>query len=894
MTLRRKTLLVLGLTLAAIAPAIYGVARFTMLRSFRALEAQQMQQDMERASRALDSELSIVNTIARDDATWDEAYEFVQHPNPTFPSATFAAASFYSLHIEMSVYTDSLGRVVYGRGFDRTSRSQTALPDGLLKHLVPGRGLLNLPTPESSVRGILVLPSGPVLIASSPVITSRGEGPIQGALVMGRRLDAAEVEQLAATTNLKLQIVPLTSGLRAQLGSANPSFTTSVTVLPLDADNVAGYQTLNDLQGNPVLVMRAQARRDILQKGRSTLLYLAGGLLVVGVVFILLSLFLLEKLVLSRLIDLGQKLAAIGDKGDLAARISITGNDELTRMAQSLNQMLEALQRAEAGRQHSEAGYHAFVEQSAEGIWRMQCTQSIPTSLPHEEQVQLLFQHGRLAECNQAIARMYGAPSEHDLLNAGLSDFLDPNDPSDLDHVRAFVRDAYQLRDAETRKRDHNGREKWVLHNLVGILEDNQLVGAWGIQRDVTERKNMEEQLRQSQKMEAVGTLAGGVAHDFNNLLTVIKGYSRLVAEEVEGDAELAPKVQQIERAADRAAALTRQLLAFSRRQVLEPKVLNLNATVSSISGMLQRLIGEHIQVVTTLASDLGSVLADPNQIEQVLLNLVVNARDAMPHGGQLMFETSNLELDGNYAREHVGTRPGRYVQLVVADTGIGMDPATQAHIFEPFFTTKELGRGTGLGLSTVYGIVKQSEGYITVESELGKGSRFQILLPRVDKRAEVVPAKELPSSKRGSETILLVEDDDALRELTNSVLSASGYKILTASRPEDAERICQEQSAIDLLVTDVVMPGGSGHALAGRLTEQRSGMKVLYMSGYSNDLVSSRGLIAPGAAFLEKPFTPSALRAKVREVLDSSHSASAGAKAAAAGLRNLPSSRHS
>ena len=886
MTLRRKTLFVLGLALAAIAPAIYGIFRYTMLRSFRALEEYEMRQNMQRASRALEGELSALNTIARYDSMWDDAYKYVQQPNPEFIEATFSDDSHFSLHVNLAMILDTNGSVIYSQIFDASRQHILGMPRGMAELLAPGGPLLNHPTPSSSTSGIVMLPDGPMLIASWPIITSLGNGPIRGTLIMGRWFDAAEVRHLAGITSLDLKLLPLTTSLAGALQSPDPT-AKNVIVKPIDNDTVDAYQLLTDINRKPVLALRVEAPRDIIQRGQSTLLYLALGLIIVGIVFILLTLRLLEKLVLSRLVALGEKLAAIGAKGELDARVPITGNDELTRMAQSLNQMLEALQRAEAGRQQSEAGYHAFVEQSAEGIWRMRCVQPIPTSLPHEEQVNLLFEHGRLAECNQALARMYGAPSEHDMLNARLSDFLDPADSGDLGCMRAFVRGAYQLRDAESRKRDQQGKEKWVLHNLVGILKDNQIVGAWGIQRDVTEHRNMEEQLRQSQKMEAVGTLAGGVAHDFNNLLTVIKGYSRLVAEEVEGNKELAPKVYQIERASDRAATLTRQLLAFSRRQVLEPKILNLNATVSAISSMLQRLIGENIRVVTTLAADLGSVLADPNQIEQVLLNLVVNARDAMPNGGQLMLETENRELDGNYAREHVGSRPGRYVQLVVADTGVGMDPATQAHIFEPFFTTKELGRGTGLGLSTVYGIVKQSEGYIAVESEPGRGSRFQILLPRVDKPAEAPALKEPASTTRGSETILLVEDDDALRELTNSVLSASGYKILTASRPEDADRICEQHSKIDLLVTDVVMPGGTGHALAGRLTEQRMSMKVLYMSGYSNDLVSSRGLIAPGAAFLEKPFTPSSLRAKVREVLDSSPSL---AKSATAGGRGRPS----
>jgi CheY-like chemotaxis protein len=369
--------------------------------------------------------------------------------------------------------------------------------------------------------------------------------------------------------------------------------------------------------------------------------------------------------------------------------------------------------------------------------------------------------------------------------------------------------------------------------------------------------------------MEAVGTLAGGIAHDFNNLLTVIKGYSCLVLDRVKDDEQLAREVGQIEKAAEKAAALTRQLLAFSRRQVLQPRNINVSNIVASVDNMLRRVIGENIEFVNRFAPDLGTVKADPSQIEQVILNLAVNARDAMPNGGKLTFTTANAVLDDAFAREHLGARPGHYVLLEVADTGSGMDDETRRHIFEPFFTTKEVGRGTGLGLSTVYGIVKQSDGYIAVESAPGKGAAFRIYLPRVDQAVSDLDAAESGTRRVGFETILLVEDEEVVRQLANRILVTSGYKVLLASRGEEAEQICIEyDGVIHLLITDMVMPGLGGRDLVQRVAAKRPGMKVLYISGYTEQSLAEAD-IRSGVAFLEKPFSPAALQRRVREVLE-------------------------
>ena len=420
-----------------------------------------------------------------------------------------------------------------------------------------------------------------------------------------------------------------------------------------------------------------------------------------------------------------------------------------------------------------------------------------------------------------------------------------------------------------------DGTEFPIEVSLSPLQTQQGLLISAGI-RDVTDRVVLEERLRQSQKMEAVGRLAGGVAHDFNNLLTVILGYSQILAEGVKPASREAESTAQIKSAAERAAGITRQLLAFSRKQVLSPRTVNLNDTVMNLDSLLRRLIGEDIEVLTVPANDLGSVKADPGQIEQVIMNLALNARDAMPHGGKLTLETSNVQLDETYASGHQPISPGRYVMLAVSDTGVGMSPEVRARIFEPFFTTKEMGKGTGLGLSTVYGIVKQSGGFIWVYSELNRGATFKIYLPRVDEPAEKKGGESrLANVLRGTETILLVEDDTQLRQLASSVLAHCGYRMLVAGTPQEGLEIGKSNHKdIKLLITDVVMPGMNGRQLAEQILQVSPSMKVLYISGYTNNAIVHYGVLDDGLWFLPKPFSLSALVGKVREVLDSSEDA--------------------
>jgi len=474
---------------------------------------------------------------------------------------------------------------------------------------------------------------------------------------------------------------------------------------------------------------------------------------------------------------------------------------------------------------------------------------------------------GRYVDVNESFLRASGYRREEVIGQTSL-DLKIWGKPEDRARLLDKLLEQGSVRDMETAFRTKSGEQRVWLHSINRIDLDGQEC-VISSQKDVTEQKTLEKQLRQAQKMEAVGQLSGGIAHDFNNLLGVIIGYSELLEEQLGENHKQQKNVGEIKKAGQRAASLTRQLLAFSRQQVLEPRVLNLNVVVAETEKMLQRLIGEHIELTTCLAADLGQVKADPGQIEQVMMNLVVNARDAMPEGGRLTVETCNAELDEAYAFQNAPTIPGKYVALLVTDTGVGMDVATQAHIFEPFFTTKEVGKGTGLGLATVYGVVKQSGGYIWVYSEPGIGSTFKVYLPRVDAPVEKSGVSSGESTPEGgTETILLVEDEDSLRTLTRTLLEQGGYTVLEANGGNEAMEIArQHREPIDLLLTDMVMPGMGGPEVARNLVLIHPESKVMFMSGYTS--FTRRGMLDPDAILLQKPFTRDALLSKLREVLD-------------------------
>ena len=476
---------------------------------------------------------------------------------------------------------------------------------------------------------------------------------------------------------------------------------------------------------------------------------------------------------------------------------------------------------------------------------------------------------GRFLDVNPALITMLGHGSVEDLLklNARRDVFVNPQE---LDRLAEDYRRTATLNGVEVQWKRKDGRT--IIVRLSGCAamsteEPEEVLEL--IAEDITDRRQLEEQLRQAQKMDAVGRLAGGVAHDFNNLLMVINGYTEVLLEQLEQGGAMHHKVQSIQQAADRAATLTRQLLAFSRKQLLELKVVDVNTVVADMERLLRPLIGENIELITHLSPDAGHTRADAGQLEQVIMNLVVNAKDAMPEGGKLTVQSADVTVRQNFS-EHRFIQPGRYAVLSVTDTGHGMDKETQSRIFEPFFTTKEKGKGTGLGLSTVYGIVKQSNGYVFAKSEVGSGTTFYVYLPRVEDSAEELsPAKAQQNEAGGCETVLLVEDEESVRELVRVTLASRGYNVLEAENGECGLRIAEEyKEPIDILITDVVMPGIGGRELAKKLVALRPGISVLFLSGYTEDAVVTQGALGPANAFLQKPFTLQSLAKKVREVL--------------------------
>ena len=510
-----------------------------------------------------------------------------------------------------------------------------------------------------------------------------------------------------------------------------------------------------------------------------------------------------------------------------------------------------ALRSAQEGLRRSESNFRSLVTNSPYGICR--CTPD-----------------GVLIDANPAFVHMLGYESATELKGRHLGS------------LHRSSQEWFRLADCFAARKDFTGLvaeftrqdDMATVLRLSGrAIRDREDTSFELFAEDVTENRALEQQLRQSQKMEAVGRLAGGIAHDFNNLLMVISGYSEFLLDRIGPDPVLRTPAQEISKAAERASSLTRQLLAFSRKQMLAPKVLDLNAVVTENLKMLTRLIGEDIDLVMVPGSELGAVKADPGQIEQVIMNLAVNARDAMPGGGSLRIETSNVTLDDNHARIYGGVQPGEYVMLAISDTGSGMDAETQSHIFEPFFSTKGT-KGTGLGLSTVYGIVKQSGGYIWVNSEPNHGTTFKIYLPRILEAGELgavrLPAAPTQKRRQPIETILIVEDETNLRRMTCQYLETQGYKILEAADGAAAVQICTAHyGPIHLLLTDVIMPGMNGHELARRVVLLRPATKVLYMSGYAENAIVHNGTLDEGINLLQKPFTLQALKGRVREVLD-------------------------
>ncbi|MBX5491711.1 MAG: PAS domain S-box protein [Chloroflexi bacterium] len=731
---------------------------------------------------------------------------------------------------------------------------------------VPAGQALPATTAPPSPALVGLLEGEPVILAEAPL------PDLGGVLLVGRRIAPPELAVRRERTGVDVLL------LQADRVLAPPDVEPTVLELaratlplPNGVERLRTELARHDLRPIELvlapdtaliaLVPMAEVERVVRERGL---------VLLAGLVMLALSLLVARGLFIRDIARPVQAMAKVSRdlvQGRYDSRVPHSPVHELHQVGVALNHLAEQLAVEIAERRQSEAQFRAAFEHAAVGM-------------------ALLALDGRWLRVNPALCELLARPAATLLTttNAALThpDDLAAERPL-LAELLAGHRRAYQL---EKRYRRPDGSEVWVLASASVVRDSEErplyLIGQF---QDITGRKEAEatlrereEQLRHAAKMEAIGRLAGGVAHDFNNLLTVIHGFGELLQAELEPDDPHRSHVVEILQASERAAALTHQLLAFSRRQMLQPEVLDLNDVVLEMDQMLRRVLGEDITLTTVRRAGLGHVRADRRQLEQVLLNLAINARDAMPQGGKLTIETANVELDAEYVQRHITVSPGSYVMLAVSDTGCGMDAETQAHIFEPFFTTKEPGKGTGLGLAMVYGIVKQSGGYIWVYSEVGRGTTFKIYLPRVQAVAAATPRQPMvrPLPPQGRETILLVEDEPQVRTLARIVLEGCGYTVLAASCGAEATRLATEHCGpIHLLLTDVVMPGMSGRELARTLAAHGQPVRVLYMSGYTNDAIVQHGVLDDEFTLLQKPFTPDALAWAVRRALDASPVAS-------------------
>lgn len=514
--------------------------------------------------------------------------------------------------------------------------------------------------------------------------------------------------------------------------------------------------------------------------------------------------------------------------------------------------------------------YESFIENSLVGIWKMEFPQPIPTTLPPREIARQILDTGFFTECNYALLRMYGMTSKKEWLGRTAAEMVFDWDEA-IDRLERVAINDFKAELVDNREKDPRGKVHYFRNSYFGYVHKSELLWMWDIQVDITDQKRMEEQYLQSQKMESVGKLAGGIAHDFNNLMTVVTGFSELIEHQLDDREELLHSIHAIREAGERAATLTRQLLAFSRKQLIQPRITSLNVLIENIAKLIKRLIGEDIELELDLAADPATSLVDPGQIEQVIMNLAVNARDALPAGGRIRIASHSIRLEDTFIGPQSNIPAGNYVVLTVSDNGMGISADVREHIFEPFFTTKGIEQGTGLGLATVYGIVRQSNGHILVESEPDQGTTFSVYLPTTSGEDKSAPASPgLAIMPGGTETLLLLEDEDSLRRLIHRILSSNGYQVLVADNAKAAIELMDKHSGnVHLLITDVVMPDLSGPEVAKACTAIVNDLKVLYISGYATDTIARHGIPEAGFSLLHKPFTTRELLVKVRNVLD-------------------------
>lgn len=776
MTLRKKTLLIIGTTFIILILILYTSVRFILQSSFSELEKRNVLRCIQQAVNAIDFELSVLDSLNLDWAAWDDTYDFIKDKNTDYTQSNLSDETFINNNLNLILYLDLSGNLIFEKNFDLEEEKEIPLTQSIQDEIINNPELFRHPFIDSNIQGIVSLEEEPILISSRPIMTSEKAGPIRGTLIMGRYLNDQKIEYLAQITRLSLSIskingqtIPLNKkDIRFSSVDGNPVF-----IKIIDSERVSGYVPVRDVHGKYILFIQIDKTRDVFRQGQTSMRYFFLSLLFVGFTFCLVIMLLIERQVLSRLSFLHESVNKISQSSDSAARVTIKGADELSSLASEINAMLDSLEDSEK-------------------------------------------------ELKQA----------HDELEKRVQERT-----ADLEKTNKAL-------EAEIKERKRAEKEK----------------------------EEMQAQLLHSQKMEAIGILAGGVAHDFNNLLTAIQGYTDLAMTKVSESDTLYRYLKQISISTVRAAELTRQLVLFSRRQSMDFNPININNTVDHFLQIVDSFIGEDITVETELSPNLWTVMADKGTIEQLIMNLVVNAKDAMPLGGKLTIKTQNTILKENDCKGNTKIHPGKYVSISVKDTGTGIKPEVLEHIFEPFFTTKETGKGTGLGLSVVYGIVQEHNGWIDVKSELGKGSTFLIYFPTIstqihDETGEVFSVENL---KGKGERILLVEDDERVYKFLKMILEENNYVVFEACNGEDALEIFKkEDGQFDMVLSDVVLPDINGIALVNKLTEMKPDLRILLNSGYTGNKSGSSIIKEKGFRFLQKPYNINDLLKTINEVLE-------------------------
>ncbi len=857
--LRTRIFLIVSLALIALIGWVHVLSNTILMRGFKKVEDTYIRRNVVRAKKVLESQVSLLDTKSSDWATWDDTYEFIVDLNEKYIRSNLASlAAFYDLGVNFILYYNSKGQLVYSKGVDLEKGKAIPVPKALLDVVASDSPILKHASTDSVVSGIAMTGEVPLMLASRPITTSAREGPIRGTLIFARFLDEKMISLISEIANMKIAffgIDPLPTELR-KIGR-DLERRKDVVVENEGDDTIEGYGLIRDFHGEPVMILQVTNDRAIFLQGRTTLFYLLLSTLFVGLGIGILALVLLQRLVFARLDRVEADVRAVGVNADLSARVKVEGHDELSTLAETINRTLEALESSRVQLASSERRLALVLDAMSEGVW----DRSLRT--------------GDTYYSPQWIRSLGYSPEEVGCRAGFREELVHPDDVArETLAIEEHIEKRTPSFTCEVRLRMRNGGWRWYLERgkIVEWSESGEPVRMVGTDRDITVQRRLEEQFFEVQKMDAVAKLAGGIAHDFNNLLTIIVGQSQAIRNELDGDGQMLSRTAEINNAAKKAALLTRQLLAFSRNQTLHPRVIDLRLVVDSIEDMLCRSIGEDILLKTVRTPQPAWVKADISQIEQVLLSMAVNARDAMPSGGQLIIEISDVFVS---SEEPLGEElmPGNYVMIEITDTGVGMSEAVRSRIFEPFFTTKGPGKGSGLGLASCYGIVKQSGGHVTVRSEPGVGSTFSIYLPAADAPGEEIKSPKIESNDmpRGHETVIVVEDEPIVRELAVEILRSCGYEVIEAGDGLAAKKLVAAFGVerIDIVVTDVVMPNMGGKEFRDWFMKERPDARVLFISGFTSGVFSCESDEQEQFTLLEKPFTPADLARKVREVLD-------------------------